>query len=246
MMIRTLIVDDDPNAIRHLKQQLDLFPFIEVIGEVNGGREALVFLGRDKPDLLFLDIEMGDITGLELARHIQSAHRDLPIIFVTGHSGFALEGYEYHPVDFLIKPVDFFRLEKALRTVRERLEKQTSREVPDRKIGVKADGGIRLVNVKDIRFIEKDGRKIAIVLHTGESFHTGDSMKNIEDMFGPYGFYRAHQSFIVPLHRIESIRPDSLTRSYTIRLDDGSELPLSRNKFQELKELLEKQGITII
>lgn len=246
MNIRTLIVDDDPNAIRHLKQHLELFPSVEVVGEVNGGRDAMLFLGRHEADLLFLDIEMGDITGLELARHLQSVHKDLLVIFVTGHAGFAVDGYEHRPVDFLIKPVDFFRLEKAIRAVTERMEHSAPPSIPDRKIGVKADGGIRLVNVKDIRCIEKDGRKISIILRNGESFRAGDTMKNIEDMFRPYGFYRAHQSFIVPLGRIESIRPDAHTRSYTIRLDDGTEIPLSRNKFPELKELLEDQGITII
>ncbi|WP_432355507.1 LytR/AlgR family response regulator transcription factor [Sporosarcina sp. A2] len=245
MGIRTMIVDDDQQAIDLLITDLTSFPFISLVHTVNSGKAALDFLRNEKIDLLFLDIEIGDITGLELAGHIQSVYPHIAIIFVTGHAGFALDGYDYRPLDFLIKPINFFRLEKAMRVVESYFQDTARTTIPDHKIGMKVTGGIRIVTVSDILFIEKSGRKTSIVT-TNDSFLSGDSMKEIESMFEMYGFYRAHQSFIVPLHHIVSIQSDPSARSHTIELSNGQQIPLSRNKYSELQILLEAQGIQIV
>ncbi|MUV38213.1 Chemotaxis response regulator protein-glutamate methylesterase of group 1 operon [Lentibacillus sp. JNUCC-1] len=243
--IRTLIVDDDQNAINTLIMHLTSFPFIHVEGDVNDGKSAMRFLRTEQIDLIFLDIEMDDIDGLQLAGHIQSLNPAIMIIFVTGHAGFALEGYEHHPLDFLTKPVDFFRLEKSMQLVEKQKTKHENPSEPNQKIGMKVAGGIRIVNVKDIVFIEKKGRKIHINCKKEDSFQSSDSMKNLENIFAPYGFYRCHQSFIVPIHQIKAIMPDAYTRSHAIQLKDNTELPLSRNKYHELTSLLSERGITI-
>ncbi|MGN7410356.1 MULTISPECIES: LytR/AlgR family response regulator transcription factor [unclassified Sporosarcina] len=245
MQIRTMIVDDDQQAIDLLAADLKSFPFISLIDTVNSGKSALTILRSKKVDLLFLDIEIGDITGLELAGHIQSVYPHIEIIFVTGHAGFALDGYDYRPLDFLIKPINFFRLEKTMTTVQKSFQEPQKSIIPNHKIGMKVSGGIRIVNVGDILYIEKSGRKISIVT-SQDSFVSGDSMKEIETMFDGYGFYRAHQSFIVPLHHIVSVQSDSTARSYTIELTNGQHIPLSRNKYSELQTLLEAEGIQIV
>ncbi|WP_217587153.1 LytR/AlgR family response regulator transcription factor [Lentibacillus saliphilus] len=245
MEVKTLIVDDDQNAINTLKMHLTSFPFIHIIGDVNGGKSALQFLRTEHVDLVFLDIEMDDIDGLQLADHIRSIKPHIMIIFVTGHAGFALEGYEHQPLDFLTKPIDFFRLEKSMQLVEKQMTRNETPQVPDCKIGMKVAGGIRIVNVKDIIYIEKKGRKININCKNKESFQSSDSMKNLEVIFSPHGFYRCHQSFIVPVHHIKAILPDTYTRSHSIQLVDDIELPLSRNKYHELTDLLAERGIMI-
>lgn len=245
MDINVLLVDDDKNAINLLKSHLSAHSFVTLKGEVHSGKEAMEFIRNEKVDLMFLDIEMNDITGLELAKHIQALQKNIEIIFVTGHAGFALEGYDFHPIDFLLKPIDFFRLEKTMAIVQERFQGAPKADNQNKKIGMRVAGGIKIFNVEDIIYIEKIGRKVSIVTKFG-SFESSDTISAIEDMFETYGFYRPHQSFIVPMHNIRSINSDSISRTYTLELTNGTLVPLSRNKVNELKDLLVAEGIVLV
>lgn len=235
-----LLVDDDQSCIDTLKMNLSSFSFINIVGECNSAEVAIRFLRENEADLLFLDIEMDGISGLEFAKHLQTAYPQILIIFVTGHPGFAIEGYEAHPIDFLTKPINILRLEKSLTRVREMMSSRIAAK--GKKIGIKIAGGIQIINVNDILYIEKQGRKISIVCHNNEIFHSNETMQNLEALFSDFGFFRSHQSFLVPIQKIKAIYPDSFTRSYSIQLtNDEKIIPLSRNKYNELKELIEKQ-----
>lgn len=240
MLIKTLIVDNDKNCINILKKELQSFPFIKIEGEFNNPQDVTGFLQNNDIDLLFLDIEMGQIHGIELARHIKSIYPNILVIFVTGHTEFALEGYEVYPVDFLIKPINTPRLERALNKVK---EIKSSRLIKNNyKIGINVDSGIKMVNISDILYIEKQGRKVSIICKNNEIIYSKESMKNLEVLFSSFDFYRPHQSFLVPIKQIKSIYPDKYTRSYVIQLfDSNTNIPVSRNKYSKLKELLEKQ-----
>lgn len=240
MLIKTLIVDNDKNCINILKKELQSFPFIKIEGEFNNPQDVTGFLQNNDIDLLFLDIEMGQIHGIELARHIKSIYPNILVIFVTGHTEFALEGYEVYPVDFLIKPINTLRLERSLNKVK---EIKSSRLIKNNyKIGINVDSGIKMVNISDILYIEKQGRKVSIICKNNEIIYSKESMKNLEALFSSFNFYRPHQSFLVPIKQIKSIYPDKYTRSYVIRLfDSKTNIPVSRNKYSKLKELLEKQ-----
>lgn len=246
MLVNALIVDDEQYCIEALKACLESFPMIKVIKEINSAEQALVFLEEGTVQLVFLDIEMEGMDGLQLARLIEEKYPNMMIIFTTGYPGFALEGYEVHPVDFLTKPVNINRLEKALKKVREIVSINGSEK--KQKVGLNLAGGIRMINVNDILYIEKKGRVITVVCKDNEKFTSKDSMKNLESIFSSFHFYRSHQSFIVPIQQIKSIKPDNFSRSYTIVLnDDKTLIPLSRNNYHELKELLKEDanGVTI-
>ncbi|MCG3087951.1 LytR/AlgR family response regulator transcription factor [Sporosarcina cyprini] len=246
MNARTLIVDDDRSCIDALKNYLASYPFLSVLGEVNSSEDALVFLENNSVDLLFLDIEMGGMDGIEFAHRVESLYPKLMIVFVTGHPQFALEGYEVHPVDFLTKPVNPVRLKKALGKVEERLnESQLPR---DAKIGLNVPGGIHMIMVSDIQLIEKKGRKIYVESKEGARYETRETMKKLEEILIPFEFFRTHQSFLVPLRSIESITPDTFSRSYSVHLTGYQGLvPLSRKNYNELKDKLQEQthGLTI-
>lgn len=246
MLIKTVIVDNDKNCINILKKELQSFPFIKIEGELNNPKDVIGFLQNNDIDLLFLDIEMGQIHGIELARHIKSIYPNILVIFVTGHTEFALEGYEVYPVDFLIKPINTPRLERALNKVK---EIKSSRLIKNNyKIGINVDSGIKMVNISDILYIEKQGRKVSIICKNNEIIYSKESMKNLEVLFSSFDFYRPHQSFLVPIKQIKSIYPDKYTRSYVIQLfDSKTNIPVSRNKYPLLKEVLERQikGLTI-
>lgn len=246
-MLNVLLVDDRPEDISVLKRYLNSFSNINIVGECNNGEDAIHFLREHhEVDLIFLDIEMDGITGLEVAKHVQSMYSDLFIIFTTGHAGFALESYEVHPLDFLTKPIDFLRLEQALSKANE-LKNKSLVKVPQPKIGIKVDHGIKIIDVNDIIYIEKKGRSIFIQCKGNESFRSGDTMQNLESIFSPYDFYRSHQSFLVPIDQLQAIYPDTFSRSYIIELKDGNvKIPLSRTRYNALKELLERKGIPLL
>nr|WP_267917745.1 LytTR family DNA-binding domain-containing protein [Lederbergia citrisecunda] len=244
MEINVLLVDDDQTCIESLKTSLRSFSFINIVGEVNNAFDAICFLQKNGVDLIFLDIEMDETNGLELANHLKSTHPDILVIFVTGHPGFALKSFEVHPVDYLTKPINMLRLEKALEKVKEIKNPHTPKF--DQKIGIKVSGGIRIVNVNDILFLEKRGRKVFIECDEGDSFDCSESMQTLEMIFSQYGFFRSHQSFLVAIDKIKAIYPDSFTRSYLIEMNHNEmKLPLSRNKYQELKDLLYSKGVHI-
>lgn len=242
LQINILLVDDESLCLDSTKASLSKFSYANVVGAASSAEEAINILQKYEVDLVFLDIEMKDTNGFELAKHINSIYPNTMIIFLTGHTSFALTGYEYQPVDFLIKPVNILRLEQAL--IRVKNLKYNIKEKKETKIGINIEGGFEIINVNDICYIEKIGRKVYIVCESGEKFNSRDSLQKLENIFGNYGFYRSHQSFLVPIEKIKSIQVDEFKRSYTLKLDNVKEkLPLSRDKYNEVKELLLKKGM---
>lgn len=246
MNIRVLIVDDEQRCIDDLTSHLASYTSINIVGEVNSAEDALVFLEDNRVDLLFLDIEMDGMDGIEFARIVGTLYPNMLITFVSGHPQFALEGYEVYPVDFLTKPVNPERLKKNIDKVEERfLVKPFPRDL---QIGLSIPGGIHMILVSDIKLIEKRGRKIFLESKDGNRYETRETMKKLEEILLPFNFVRPHQSYLVPLHNIISISPDAFSRSYKLTLRDLDEdIPLSRKNYHELKDKLERQleGLTI-
>ncbi|HLR14344.1 MAG TPA: LytTR family DNA-binding domain-containing protein [Bacillota bacterium] len=242
MELRVLLVDDNEEALMTLKRQLQSYPYIRIVEEFHNGNDAIHFLIENNHiDLILLDIEMNGINGLDVAHHINSMYPDVLVIFTTGHSGFALDGYEADPVDFLTKPIDDNRLEQALQKAQQIKYPKIKRQTNER-IGLKVAKGIQIIEVRDILYIEKKGR--SIFLHTihGDKIKSSDTMQNLEAIFIPFEFYRPHQSFIVPIEQIRGIFPDTYSRSYTIDLANSStKIPLSRSKYAEFKNILEEK-----
>lgn len=235
--LNVLLIDDEQTCLNALKASLDFFNYVNVLGEVQSGMEAVKFLQEDEVDLIFLKIEMGGMSGFELAKHIQSIYPDVMIIFFTGNAEFALEGYEYQPIDFLMKPINVLRLEKALS--RARNLKNNHEVKKDIQIGIRVEGGFEIINVSDVLYIEKVARKIYIVCKDGERLNSSASLQKLEVILREYNFFRVHQSFLVPIDKIKSIHIGEFKRSYTLELKNVKEiLPLSRDKYNELKKLL--------
>lgn len=246
MALRVLLVDDEPLCLESLAAALASFPDVEVAGTAANGSEALQLLRSEAVDLAFLDIEMGQVSGFALARHIQQAYPQVMIVFLTGHVEFALDGYEFKPLDFLTKPVNPLRLEQALRRARAQLEAAGESREPAVRIGLPVDGGLEIIDVGSLLYIEKEGRRVFLVCKNGERYRSYDTLQKLLGIFEPYGFFRCHQSFLVKLSAIKSIHLDASKNTYNIQLaDTPANIPLSRNKYNELKELLKKSGTKI-
>ncbi|QSB08727.1 response regulator transcription factor [Lysinibacillus fusiformis] len=243
-VLKVLLVDDKEICLKEIALALNNFKYIEIVGEISQGKEVLNFLQDNAVDLIFLDIELEDTNGFELARVIQSNYPDIMIVFLTGHVELALDGYIYQPLDFLTKPINLFRLERSLSKARNLKSKDKENANKNAQIGVHIDGGLEIIKVKDISYIEKIGRKIYIIRKNGEKFTSSDSLQKLENIFCDYNFFRSHQSFLVPIDSIKSIHLDQFKRTYKLQLEDVNEqLPLSRDKYIELKKILLQKGL---
>ena len=240
--LRVLVVDDEASCREELRRNLAAFPYVAVVGEAADVSSAIACLQRETVDLAFLDIELGGGSGFALARHIHAAFPACRVIFLTGHVDFALEGYEYGPVDFLVKPTNLLRLEQALLRVREPVRS----EEEEVRIGIQSGNRLEIVSVRRVLYLEKRGRQVLLLCENGEKIATRETMQKLEGAFLPHGFYRCHQSFLIPLRRVRSVRLDDSGSTYCVLLEGTEErIPLSRDRLGELRRLLSQSGLEI-
>lgn len=208
MMLSCLIVDDEPLAADVIESFVAKMPHLHLAGKVNSATEALSVLKSEKVDIMFLDIQMPEMTGLELLKTL----RNPPIvIFTTAYPNYALESYEIDAADYLLKPVAFDRFVKALNKAEERLKSMNHAEngdTPDY-IFVKADGKLVKINIPDICYVE--GLKDYVIIHTPQSkVVTHNTMKNIEALLlTDENFIRIHRSYIINLRFVKEIEGNS-------------------------------------
>lgn len=244
--IRTLIVDDEKEAMDATISALSNFSQIEIAAAVNNSADVIAALKEKKIDAAFLDIEMPDNSGFEMAQYINKNFPSVLIVFVTGHAGFALDCYDFEPVDFLVKPINILRMERAIGRLEKKLAGKAGAgsAVKQTKIGIHFEGGYQIISIDSIKYIEKKGRKIFLETAQDETLLSKYSLGQLEAMLTEHGFFRCHQSFIIPVANIISVQNNVFGKSYSIELKGVSEkIPLSRNKYTELKELLANKGI---
>ncbi len=227
--IRCVIVDDEPPAIRLLKKYVEKVSFLELVTTTTNPLEALQILETETVDLVFLDIQMPNLTGIQLSKIIK---KHIKIIFTTAYPQFALESYDLYATDYLLKPFDFERFYKAIKKVtvtKNNIEKQSA--ITDF-VFVKTDGknNFEKVKIDDILYIE--GLKNYIALHLkNNQIITYNTLKGIKDSLPSTDFVQIHKSFIISIHHIEK------TTSSTI-LINNKELPIGDTFRVRLFELL--------
>lgn len=228
--MRCLIVDDEPLAREGLEMKVQKAGFLDLVGIFSGGIEANQFLAANEVDLLFLDIQMPDLTGLELLRTMQ---RPPLVIFTTAWPEHALEGYQFPTVDYLLKPIEFSRFMAAANKAQEIWKRlnapaaaapMVAAERPDF-IFLRADRQFIKVFLKDIRYLE--GMKNYAMVHTTkEKFMTAISLQQIMEQLPDDLFGRINKSFIVNVQLVRRVHADY------ILMENGAELPFGKS-FQE-------------
>jgi two-component system, LytTR family, response regulator len=203
--INCLIVDDEPAAVEVLEHFIGKVFFLQLIKNCEHAIEAMQILEENQIDLLFLDINMPGIDGLQLLKSIKSQPL---IIFTTGYKEYALQGYEFDIVDFLLKPFNFERFLKAVNKANNLISKSARlpevHQKPQQFIFVKADYKLVKINVDDILFVE--GLKDYIKIFTKQKLIlTLMSMTAIEEKLPADGFFRLHRSYIISLSKIDSV-----------------------------------------
>ena len=246
-MLKVLVVDDDENSMNITKRALSLFDNVSLVGSFNSGIEAIEFIRKNPINLVFLDIEMGEMNGFEVASFIHNNYPDVQYVFVTGHTDFAVEGYNYQPLSFLVKPISITRLEQILNLAEEKSGEKPPEKHTDKQIGLHVESRLEIVSVSDVAYLETVGRKVKVVCVNGRELMSSESLKKLAAVFEDYGFFRCYQSFVVKVSLIESVSSDMFHRSYIIKLKGiDREIPLSRDNSSALREILEKNGINII
>ena len=206
-------------AIRNCLKGTDL-----LIDAYKDGSSFLRNYKKSSYDLVFLDIEMPEMDGITLAKHLRKLHNDVPIIFLTSHIEFALEGYEVNALRYLTKPVDMSKLQEVLSHTLRQMQEQ-------RVIWVKSDLSDKKILVKDILYMEAQNQNILIATTT-DTYSVRYNLSDYEKELEKDDFFRIHRGYLVSLGHIKSIGQGE------VLLDDGTALPVSRTKEKALKESL--------
>jgi two-component system response regulator AlgR len=237
--LKALVVDDEQPARARLTALLRELGQVEVVGEARNAAEALQRIDELEPDLLYLDVRMPGMSGLELARHLGSLDEPPAIIFTTAHDEHAMEAFEAEAVGYLLKPV---RKEK-LAAATERAQRLTQRQLgsvagvaPRTHLSVRQRDGIRLVRLEEVICLLAE-QKYTTVRHTGGEDLIDDSLRALETEFGDR-FLRIHRSALVNRDYIDAVERDA-EGHHVIRLRGvGEPMQVSRRLVAELKTRL--------
>lgn len=211
MMYRALIVDDEELARQLIASYLKRIPTIEVVGSCKNAVEALTILNRQPVDLLFLDIQMPGITGVEMIRTLV----DPPaIILTTAYSEYALEGFELDVTDYLLKPFSFERFSRAINKAMVRLNNRnqpspTIQAESSNHLMVRADHKIHRIPYESILYIKSMQEYVAYYLTSGRIVALG-SLKQLEGLLPPHQFLRVHKSYIIAINKVKSLEGNLL------------------------------------
>ena len=251
--IKALIVDDEPLACRRIARMLSNDPEIQVAAVCHNGKDAVAEIRRHSPDLLFLDVQMPAMDGFSL---LKSLPPDLlpHVIFVTAYDQYALQAFDVHALDYLLKPFDRERFGEAISRAKSQIQQERKSNINheilslleniDKKkshlsrLLVKQNGRVSFVRTEEIDWIEAEGKYVS--LHVGkEAYLVREAIGNIESQLDPKKFLRIHRSTIVNVDRIRELQP-WFHGEYRVLLGDGTQLMLSRSYRQKLHELLGK------
>ena len=252
-MLRCLVVDDEDYARKGLISLLRDFDEVDVVGEASNGYEAISKNKELKPDLIFLDIRMPQMSGLEVADIIMKEKGRAVIVFTTAYDEFAIKAFEVNAVDYLLKPISKSRLRQSIEKIME-LNKEENRghiedvekiitelrknqEYKSTKIYINEKDKIIVLNPADIVYISSlDG--YAYIITTKGNFKSRITLNSLEEQLNYPNFFRGHRSYLVNLNFIESIIP-WYNATYALELTGVKEkIPISRSKLNEFKDIM--------
>jgi two-component system LytT family response regulator len=240
--MKTIIIDDEPLARSIVKEYLQSYSEIEVVSECNDGFEGMKAIQQHKPDLVFLDIQMPKINGFEMLELFE----DPPsVIFTTAFDEFAIKAFELNAIDYLLKPFNKERFDKAVQKFLQQSTNQQTQSVLEtaaqspgqqNRVVVKVGNKIKIIPVNQINYLEAADDYVKIVTAEG-SFLKKRTMNFFEQSLATWHFVRIHRSYIVNtqlITRIDAHEKDS----HLVLLSSGAKLPVSKTGYLKLKEIL--------
>jgi two-component system LytT family response regulator len=249
--IRAMVVDDEELSRGRMEALLAQQSDVDVIAVCGDGPTAVETIDRERPDLVFLDVQMPGMDGFEVVENLDPASAPA-VVFVTAHDGHAIRAFEIHALDFLLKPFDQRRFEKALERARTQIAKASApsidprlvslleelreeRKYPERLI-VKSGGRVFFLRTDDVDWVEASGNYVKV--HTkSDAYVLRESMKNMEAKLDPKIFVRIHRSAIVNIDCIKELEP-WFHGEYIVIMRDGTRLTASRIFSDRLSALI--------
>lgn len=257
MKLRIVIADDERPARQFVKNLLESFEDTEIVGEAENGAEAIEIIETTKPDLALLDLQMPEVSGLEVVKFLKKT--SLPLVaFVTAYDEYAVQAFDLNAVDYLLKPVEKSRLRETINRAQERLEQSDFREKESadlkaavnsyetfapisfvERIPIRVREEIILLPVREIVSIVADGELLHIATVKGERHAINYRLKDLELKLNPEKFVRLSRGSLANLELIEKISPMP-GGTYTVTLKNNQQLPVSRLQSRILREQLLK------
>jgi two-component system LytT family response regulator len=239
--MKTLIVDDEPIARRVLREELDLFPEVQVVGEAEDGRQALEQIANLQPDLVFLDLQMPVMGGFEVVRNLKGGR--LPVIvIVTAFDQHAMEAFEAGAVDYLLKPVNEARLRKAVERAAAlqgkplQVAERLANIEPGRKIVGRAGEEYFLLDADEVLAFQAEGELVWIIT-AKRRLLASHSLRALETRLGPTPFHRVHRNAIVNVNHVRKMSALSSQR-WLLTLSNQQQLTVSKRQAASVRELL--------
>lgn len=239
--LQILIVDDEELARRLIREYLQTHRDIEIIGECENGLEALQAIPEQNPDLIFLDIQMPKLSGLEV---LELSGRDTGVIFTTAYDQYALKAFDLHAVDYLLKPFSQQRFDEALAKGRKMLGQANpglhdllARPISKlERIVIRDRGQLHVIPVDQIDYVEAQGDYIKI--HTAAKSHLKtQSLSELEAQLDSNKFVRIHRSYLIRLAALKGLQRAGKDAQVALMLN-GAQLPISRAGYERLKSML--------
>ena len=235
--IRVLLVDDEYLALNLLENFVQKIPDLEIIDRLKSPLKELEIMNKQKIDLLFLDIQMPSLSGMNLLKTL----RYPPVtIFTTAYKDYAIEAFDLNAVDYLLKPFSFERFVQAVNKAKEQLQLRHYSEIKPSKLeieekeksffSVKVDGKVVKIRFEDIQYIEGLKEYVRIVCSNGR-FVTLESLKNLEELLPSPHFLRVHKSYIIAKEKVVALEGNMLEIN-------GQKIPVSRSKRDEIIQLI--------
>ena len=242
--MKTILVDDERLARKELSGLLSAYNDIEIIAEIGNAEEAIEAIEREKPDVLFLDIQMPGYTGFELLNEI---HFTPIVVFVTAYDEYALKAFEVNALDYLLKPIETNRLEETIEKIKAKFKQKEAHEAtaedstkhllnPNDQIFLKDGEKCWFVSLKDVRLFESEGNYIRVFFNKERPLIL-KSLNNLEERLNPRIFFRANRKHIVNLKWVKYVEP-WFNGGLQLELEDGTKVEVSRRQSTKFKDLM--------
>lgn len=231
-----VIIDDSDEMLLVLSKILRGIPIVNLVGQATNGNDGISLVVEKRPHIVFLDIDMPGKNGLQVAKLIHEIDESMFIIFATGHDKYALESFDTHPFDYILKPYDPERIMLTLNSISTKID-----SIPrDTKLTVKTDKGILFLKCSGIIMITKEERETRIYTQEG-NIKTKDTLETIGRYLPINIFFRCHKSFIVNVHMVKEIITSGI-RSYTLIMEGIDEIALMpRKNLSKLENMIKKK-----
>lgn len=252
-MIRALVVDDEVPAREELIYILKSFKEIEVVGEASYGKEALELEKQLNPDLIFLDIDMPGLNGIEVAQELVKSDSRAFIVFVTAYEAYAIKAFEVNAIDYILKPISEERLEKSIKKILNSINREREsyfdrlgnllsklniieEKIPN-KISLNQNGTLIPINIDEIIYATIEDKNTVVYTDKGR-FQINATLGELKEKLNSPRFFRSHKSYLVNLDAIEAIEP-WFNSTFNLKIKNTKEkILVSRSQSKEFKKIM--------